>query len=63
MKMTNDELYQKAVHAYKTFCYRQDQEYHEPDQNLSEIGKKFVLLRNSAGDLAKYHIKKDRIVT
>ena len=56
-------VYQRAVQAYKKFCYRQDRDYQEPDQALSEIGKKFVLLRNSDGELAKYHIKKDRIVT
>lgn len=66
MAISDDELhrvYQRAVQAYKKFCYRQGRDYQEPDQALSEIGKKFVVLRNSEGDLAKYSIKKDRIVT
>ena len=70
------DLYIKACLAYKEFCENgtplKDRDgnvisamgliYTAPSQSLSDVGRKYVHLRNSNGDIARYVIKTGEII-
>ena len=67
------DLFIEAIRAYAKACKNgtpilfSDGEYRsltycEPSETTTEIGRKYVYLRNCNGLLAKYDIKKRRII-
>lgn len=71
-----EELYLKAVEALKKVCENRTPVkdgkgniisatgliYKSPSESLSEVGRKYVHLRNSNGDIARYVIKTGEII-
>ena len=65
----NEELFDQALEAYKKVCdkhitvyNRQRTAFHllcyqAPSWYASEVGRKYVYLRNCNGDIARYNIK------
>jgi len=55
-------LYKKATVAYTKYCKNHPGVYRSPWETQTRYGWKYVTLRNNRRELAKYDIKKDKIV-
>lgn len=59
----NRKLYDEAVSAWEKCCLEKGAVFQQPNRYLSEIGTKYVYLRNINGLLAKYDIQAKKIIT
>lgn len=59
----NPELWAEAVNALYDYCEEMNLIFQQPGADLSEIGRRYVYLRNVGGLLAKYDIQNREIVT
>lgn len=56
------DLYQQVCKAYSRFCKNNMQVFQQPSESCSIIGRKYVHLRNTYGNLAKYDLRKRKFV-
>lgn len=56
------DLFQEASIALEKYCKKNGQIFDFPSADMSEIGTKYVYLRNVNGLLAKYDIERKIIV-
>jgi len=61
-KVDERDLYQKAVKAYEKLCKQLGGAPILPSETASEVGRKYVHLKNSYQDIAKYEIKTNKII-
>lgn len=54
--------FEDAVMAYTKYCKKNGIAYCQPNQAMSEVGRKYVHLKNINGELAKYEIATGKIV-
>ena len=57
-----EELELKAINAWYNYCKRNGYIYQQPYRSSMIVGRKYVHLSNINGPLAKYDIKRRRIV-
>lgn len=58
---TDEELFTEAVKAYEKWCKENNAIFDYPAESLSDVGRKYVHLRNTNGRLARYN-HKERII-
>ena len=53
--------FEDAVKAYEKYCRNNNLIFNQPSETLSEIDRRYVYLKNTNGDLARYVIDTGKI--